>query len=424
VVLGGKVGFFNKIKGLFDSKDEPSEESINSEDLTNWVNENTSESLGAIKEDIKANIEDINKQRELVREKLEILETEELKNDKIPVKEMQIMQGNRKAYINMVDIFVGKIAPPEEINFKNISEYCSMFEEQMSDFGKSSAKSFYILSEFFKDNLSSIASHLKDIDKSIRELMTDDYKAIISLKQAIADYKELLELREKTNEKLQLEAENYKKLKMNIDENDIKADKLMNSSEYIEMKRMNEEMQKKTDEIKHAESRIINIFSPIQPAMKKYSKIAVDGQQELNNYLESPADGALMDKEFRIMDILLKMQGAIESDQLELKDAKREKTLEKIKEVNKESLQEFVQQYSLLKDSIGDIEKRLKINRAMIKLEEIKYLNTHLKEKLDKSSAEIDRIKKTIENLKIEDAQKKIEKKSLSVLNVDLTIAE
>src|SRR3989338_2811741 len=137
--------------------------------LEEWLKEKSR----PLMEDARIRIEEflmkLNEELQRTRFNVEVLENAKLQNPNIPFKAKQYMEGNRKAYVRVVNSFLGHM----EINNKDyfyLVDFCKLFDELINDLNKGTFRSYTILQEFFANETSRIAHNLKNFDGLFKEL--------------------------------------------------------------------------------------------------------------------------------------------------------------------------------------------------------------------------------------------------------------
>ena len=188
------------LKSLFGNKKEIDTVYVELGKLSLWFDEKTEPLLENIKDDIQAKFNEIRINCERARESSRALANTMLRNDKIPERAIQVMQGNREAYIKSVNLFLDQIKTPSSINMGLINDFLSRFEENLNYFTKTSSRSYYVLQEFFRDESGAIAQYIKKVDFLARSIFDNDYRKINAVSQKIEEIDSFLALRKKAGD--------------------------------------------------------------------------------------------------------------------------------------------------------------------------------------------------------------------------------
>src|SRR3989344_408048 len=341
------MGWFSS---LFKKEKELQKAYIDISELQQWFNSKSEILIESIRESIKEDMDRINELIAQAKDSSKALEEAKLRNDKIPERAVQIMDGNRKSYINAVNNFVSNIQAPSEINFGTVSEFVSSFEDNLSLFTKTSARNYHILQEFFAHESGNIAKNIREMDVVVRSLLDNDYKKINSIHSSISKLNELLKKKETAEIMLSEHEKEKAELTSQIDSANEGISSLKGSRDYRFLKEAEGKRNEITAQMKGIEKSISELFSPLEKPMKKFAKIASDREDIIGEYLESPLNAAINDKGFKITEVVEKMKASIENGEIELNDKAKEKALAQIGLINGIALKNFTEGYGSLKE--------------------------------------------------------------------------
>lgn len=413
---------FNFLKNLF-VKETPKEE-IKTENLSSWFNSKTNILLHSLDNDIENILEKIKEEKEKTNSNLEILKNAQLQNPNIPFKAKQLMEGNREAYIRKVIMFLKQIEL--EKDHKKLYNFCLSFDSLLDNFGKSTLKPYHILQEFFANESKSVANNIKNFDNLIKELRIiieeKNLKKIEEIKEKINN----LQIQINQKNKLSEELNNLSNLNKEIVyskqfiEKDI--EKLKIAEEYSNLKNLKQTKQNIENEFNNNKSLLDNSFSIIEMALKKYARIAFEYEILINDYLQNPIETLLNDKELRIINILEKLNNNIINNKIELKERKKEKTLEEIKNLNLEFFNNFIKRHNELRNRLDNVNKRINENKTRKILEEYKNRLNKIDEDTEKTEQKIDNLKKEIEKINIEEMKRELEKEINGLLKTNIIL--
>ena len=322
------------------------------------------------------------------KENLKLLKSAELRNKKESQRVIQIMEGNRESYINKVSVFLDNLSIPEEID--DINNFITEFSRRTDEFNKSTIRSYYVLREFVEHEAYKVAQNIKKIDDLVKELnpivSNREVVLISSIKRRIPELKNKIELKNKLKNEIMAAEEKLKdqqKLEEKAHEN---IKKFKKSREYLEYVKLNDEYSHFLSMLHSLSNNFSHDFSSIEKAFKKYSRMSTN-EQLIFDYIENPAKALLNDKEFVIIEELGKINKLIQENRIELKDSKKDKSVDVIEKLNKQYLQEFLEKHAHLSAQIGEIDKEIDANKIV--LETLDKLEKELKSVEDnKKSAE------------------------------------
>ncbi|MCX8147390.1 MAG: hypothetical protein N3D84_02895 [Candidatus Woesearchaeota archaeon] len=412
------------LKSIFGRKEGQEREYISIDELPEWFDEKTEPIIENIKDDLNEKFKEIRRQCDLARENSRKLENARLSNEKIPERAVSIMMGNRESYIKAVHLFLDKIKIPTSLNIGSIQHFLSEFEENLNSFTKSSAKSYYVLQEFFRNESGAIAENIRNIDVVARSLLDERYKKINEVREKIANIESFIRLRKQVLEDIKNIEANLKSLKAEYRENTDKLEKIKQTREYKEYMQIEEEKKKIKSKISKNEEDLKLLLLPLEKPLRKFAKSSSEDRIEefTESYIHSPMDALKSDHSMRILKVLEKMKEMINADQLDLKDKKKERAIEAINAITKEKLESFKLKDKELKELMDKIRKREGINVAAQKLQEINYRISHINSQIEKHEKEIEKLKKQLEKKELQQFLKEIETEGGAALNIKLTI--
>lgn len=415
---------FEFLKKIFKNEEELPEEKIPINDLSVWFEDKSKKILNGLNSKIKVIKDRINEEIEKTKQSLETLRNAQLRNTKIPFRAKQVMEGNREAYIKRVDIFLKQI--DLERDYNDLLDFCNNFDNMLTDFGKSTIKTYHILQEFFANESSAIAGKIKNLDNLIKEIKDKikeaDIDSIKSIKENIILLNNEIKEREGNKEELEKkgkEAEKLTKLTKEITEN---IENLKKDEEYERLGKLTSEKDKIIKSIDNHKSKLIHSFSVIEMALKKFSRMAFENEKIIDKYLENSLF-LFEDWELKIIKILKDLEENILNNHIQLKDKKKEKTLKEIKKMDKEFFAGFLKEYKELKEKLDEINDE--INKIDIQ-NKINELNKNKKDdelKLGDIEKEIERLKKNIDKGQIDNLKEKIQKNINDLLKIKVIVS-
>ena len=416
------MGWFSN---LFKKEEKVEEIEIDFSKFDKWFYDNTKdidEKYSVLLKDKKAQIEDIFSG---IRQGIESLEDAKLRNPNISPKEIQYMEGNRNAYIKAVTNLIGRI----DLQDMKKNSFLGFFEEYeglIRNFEKLSLRPYHILSNFFADETSRIASQIKKLDNTIKSIKEDksrkdhlNKKKVKSLFDELENNKKILSSFEKDmKEKHDKQRHTKEKLK----EKKKELDDLRNSKAYTESGALSKRLSQKLTELKNLDYEINSIFSPLEKAFKKYAKVSVENEDIINSYLNKYSQALLEDKSFKIISVLDSIKVSINRDSLGLKDKKKEKTLQSIDSITKESLSAYSEKKKQKNAEINELKEEIRKLNITDKEEALIKKIDDLTKTENRISEDISELKSKKESISLENQTKKIIEKTESLLHVKITL--
>src|SRR3989338_5661851 len=328
-----------------------------------------------------------------VERELENLEKARLKNPNIPQKMIDIMKGNRESYIKKHKDFLNSLSMPKD--YTDVDYFLDEIKNSLDGLHESTEKSYYVIHEFFEHESYKVASNIKKVDSLVDELKNSlskySLRKINKLQQDISNLKLKIKLEQEIKEKIK-KLEEYSN-DLNKANEKISSD-INNFKETEEYKELDEKKKERDELLKKEEennNKIFSFFSNIEHALKKYSRLSLE-ENLIKLYLENPIKALKSDSPFKIIEILKKMKDSIEKKKIELKDDKKDKTIENIETININFFNNFLEKYNELREKIKMKDKELMECKAIDKMKE-------LYDKLNKSKENLKRLDENLDSL-------------------------
>ncbi|MCX6707187.1 MAG: hypothetical protein NT001_03540 [Candidatus Woesearchaeota archaeon] len=391
-------------------------------ELPSWFDDKTEPLIDNIKDDIKIKLDEIKANCDKAKENLNMLSQAKLMNENIPERAMSVMKGNRDSYINAVNLFLNQTKVPTAINIGSISDFLARFEESLNTFTKTSARNYYVLQEFFRQESGAVAQNIKNIDMLSRSLLDNEYKEVNDVRTKIEKIENFIELKKKASGVLEEEKANLSSISASKKEIEDKIGKIKQSRDFRELKELEDEKKEIHSGTKKNDQELSMLFSPIDKSMKKYSKISLEDGKLIDEYLDSPIKGLLNDRSMRIMNVLAKIRELAEAGQLDLNSKKKEKTLEALNQLTRERIVQYAAKHRDLLDSMDKLKKRESINTASQKLNELNYKLTHIDDQILRSELYIEKMSKQIGKFDLAKIVSEIEVDVKGLLGVRLRV--
>ncbi len=413
------IYMFDFIKKLFKTREKIG---LTLDSLEEWFDQRTKSSYDDIKNglvEVKENIEN-----EVSKAKTNLLSLEHagLHNDKVTVKEMQFMEGNRSFYVTRVKRFLDSLKLPES----DIETFVDKTILDINNLGKSTLKAYHILQHFFSNEAYALAQNIKIIDdnlKQLKSLLTDQkIDAIDDIKANIKLLNDSIGQGEKFDIEIQEKEKSIDSLVK--DKKSILAEisNKEQSHEFKEYHRLEVEKYKVNEQLTELKDEILHYFSVLEHSLRKHMKLHPEDEQFLNKYIEDPLKALVDDYELNIKKILEKLEENIHTKKIELKDKKKEKTLSVLNQINEAKLASFLTEYNSLMVELRNIEERVKEHTIIDEIEDIKI-------KLKKKKQEIEDATSSLENLKVRAVamdvgivRRQLKEKIDELLDIDLNL--
>lgn len=393
---------------IFGKKEEKVELSM--KQLPKWVEKRASTRLENINNDIEKHLSRISDYIPKTNEALDKLANAELQNPKMITRAKQIMAGNREAYVKKVNLFLEMVSVPEKITISSIRMYLDDYDRAIKELTKSSARSYYVVAEFFGNEVGAVARIIKDIDnvmKKIEEIVNDNEEAIskiLSTKTALSD----IQTGKQRVTELKCEIVSLDEEKANINKEVKQVESRMSSlkkskgySDYNALLKSEQQMQEELQNVKH---NMLSQMAVLDRALRKYSKVTLQ-EKLVISYLEKPLKSILDDNDLKLVGVLNQLKSAIESGEVELKDKKKEKSLAQIGKLTRNYLSEFRAKHEKLEADIKQSKDLIKNNSANLELKELEYKLDYLNTRLNNADRKQKQIHEELEKLNVDRTQ-------------------
>jgi hypothetical protein len=416
---------FNFLKKLF--KSGPEQEDVSIEELEKWFKGKTEPIYSNLNGQLKEQINSIPGIIETIKQDITELEKADIKDEeKIEPKVKQVVLGNRKNYIRILTQFIDSIDIPEEINTKTGYDFNSELNKRLDELGKNTQKTYYTVQHLFPKQVETIAKSIKELSKIVKAIKTVIEKNnVTKIEESKANIQNLIKSINK-KERLKkdlIEAKGHliksQKLKQ---EAETKLTNLKNSEDYESFNKLKQEHDESDNKIQNIRNKAVDLFSSLTPGLKKFQRIALENEYLIGRYIENAAKALLDDRNLEIIAVLQRMKSSILSNSIDLRDKKREKTLEKIDQITKEKLKEILSDYDRLKGREGVLDDKLKANKIMPLIEEAEYKLEHHTQMVEKIKKDILKSEEDIEKINIDEIEKEVKDKIKEAVNIEVKL--
>src|SRR3989338_243617 len=413
------------LKNIFMQKEIKNEE-INLNELEGWIESNKKIILNDLNKKTDEIMSRISNEVRKCNENLRALENAELANPKIPLRAKQAMEGNRETYIKRINLFLAGI-DLKEADYGKLLDFCTNFEIQAGEVAKSTFKSYQVLQHFFANESSDIAKNIKYIDDNVKEIR----HLIVSSKVSSIDCikNEILGLRMRINRKNKLEEglsgkekliEELKELKAGLAE---EINDFSKSEEYTGFKILKDNKASIEKEIGAHTASVIHSFSVLEKALKKFSRISLEDEKLINNYLVSPVKTLAEDKGLRIKKVLDNLKGNLLRNKLELEEKKVQKSLSEIEKLSVYFFMYFLAAYNELEERLKNTCNELENNIAEKKYIELNNRMGLLNLQMERLEEDINGLKQESGKIDIQALKTSLQEKVNSALNKCIIIS-
>lgn len=388
------MGFFRK------EPEKPDYNEIEFSKIDKYMNFVLREKMGGFNKTITDTIAAMTLQKEDIIHELRMLHKKSLMNPNIPQREIQIMAGNRDAYVHRISHFVNAIEFPK--GYLEMYEYCVRFSVQLEQLGKELQKNMFVLNHFFESEIKQVNKMLTNIEKKIIDIrvlfernnieVLKDIQNKIRLR-GVNDFK-IADLRQKIAEQRGHITNYDDKIKRLND----RIATITTGTDYRALQSFTDEKEQTDAEMTAAFKEFQSLFAEIDTALRKYYYRNPD-RKILKEYFDNALEAFLNDSRLELDEILGQLRQLIEENAIDLKDKKRENTLDAIKKLNVGFLREKQSLLRKLHEQKQHLQAKITHNSASLNLSEQQYwikntedrIKDHEKE-IAKYDAEIARI--------------------------------
>jgi len=398
---------FGFLKKLFSREPEVPDEEVELDNLHSWFDEKTKSSIESLNNELKEVGQRVDSEIKQAKQNLDMLNDAELLNPNIPERAKHFMQGNRDAYSKKINSFLDRIHIPYTIS--DFSVFHSALQGELKELTQGTAKSFQILQEFFANESRKVMANVGDISKEINSFKqafdTAGLNILDETKKRISDFQIKLKLRSSLEKDLEAR-------KKELEEHTEEIRKLREEIELLqkdgELNELKNKLKEARFKIEQTRERILGPFSVINTALRKFERITYRHRMIVQKYIDSPLDALLQDLHLSILKALHDLEMSIMNNRIELKDKKKEKTLEVMKLLTREYLGSFLTEYGQIKHEQDKIKKMIANLDVVVLLKEKKERIVKLENNRIDIERKIDVFSKELAKVDIEELENKL----------------
>jgi hypothetical protein len=397
-------------KKLFEKFKKESEVEINEEISLSKIDKHMNfilrDNLGSINKQINEKIININHKKEEAVVTLRELHKSKLMNGNIPEREIHIMDGNRDNYIKKISHFLTGIDVPK--NYLDTYDYCIKHSQDLEQLSREIQKNIFVLQHFFSNEVKNTNKALHDLEEIIIEIrvllekngiihlkkIQKDIKLFIDNTLKIKDFKEQI-LNEQT------EINNHQDKLSRLNE---RIHIITTGTDYRALETFRQEKGAAENEIKKILVDLTSFVSILDIALRKYYYLNPD-KKIIKNYLDEVRTAILEDTNLEIREILKGVKKAVENDEIDLKDRKKEHCLETLEKLTLEYLKETQSQVLKLEDQKQRAQTKITHNSASLNLSEQQYWINATEDKIKYHNSNIEKLERNINSVDLENAQ-------------------
>ena len=402
------------LKDLFKKSETTEEiEHIKIEEIDIWLNKHTSEIVEDIDKDINEIYVRMETEVKELKNSLNELSKAELKNDKIALRAIQIMQGNRETYILRLNQFADSLDLSNK-GFYSGKRFYKDFNGKVIELNKQTIRGYHVMQEFMANESSKVAQCLKRIVESSKEIQDLLEKSPIynldEIKESLKEFKNKQKALSDIDKKVKDKREDLEEYRRSREKIDKKISQLKKSEAYLSYKKLAEKRDNLIEDIKKIEDNINNDFSALSRPLKKHSRMSMN-EKAVERYAQSPILALLGDDKLEIMDILTKLKQNIIENKIELKDKQKNKAIQTVEKLSKRYIENFINNHKSVKNVKKEIDTQILSNRVNQDFNDMLYKQEHFLKKCKETISDINILEKNNMKMSIENVKKDLEKK-------------
>lgn len=356
------MGILSFLKSALGEEKEEEEESIALGQLEEWFGKRASAKYEFLRGQILGVNTKIAEEAAKIGDSAEKLKTAVLRNPNIPERAKHFMEGNRETYIRNALLFAGSLKLPEDS--KALDEFFITYTELLGGFSKATARPFHILKEFFDDEVSAIAESVRKIDLFVGEMKKHREDAgIAEIEKAstiISSFFSRMKRKEELQKEIGQKKGHIELARQDIEKMEAGIKGMRESPEFLECHGLKRQLGELRERMRLKEQEIVQPFSSLDRALRKFERAVVADRDVLSVYIESPVAGVTQDVNLRIVGILGKLSKAARDNTIELKDDRqKEKIIREVEGLTPDFLGRFQVEYGKMKKEEKDIQEKL-----------------------------------------------------------------
>jgi hypothetical protein len=397
-------------KKLFErfkkTEDEPIREEINLSKIDKHMNFLLRDNLGSINRSITEKIVEINHKKEEVIVTLRELHKSKLMNANIPEREIHIMDGNRDNFIKKTSHFLMNIDVPK--SYLDTHDYCVKFSQELEQLNRDIQKNIFVLQHFFSNEVKTTSKALHDLEEMVIEIrVLLEKNGILYLKEIQKGIKLFVDNALKIKSfKEQIAAENaeIKGHQEKLDRLNERIHTITSGTDYRALETFRQEKGAAENDIKDILTELNGFFSTLDTALRKYYYLHPE-QKIIKGYLDEVRTALMEDTELTITDALTEIRRAIDNNEIDLKDRKKDHCIEALDKMTLEFLKEKQSEVLKLEDQKQRAQTKITHNSASLNLSEQQYWINATEDKMKYHHTNIEKLEKNINTVDLENAE-------------------
>ncbi|MFC1801497.1 hypothetical protein ACFLZB_03455 [Nanoarchaeota archaeon] len=415
---------FKFLKGLF--KSEETEETVEEDNLLFWFDKKVKDKLKNLDKEIDTLFNGVEKAKVIISGRANQLDKAEIKDpDKVEDRIRNVVVGHKNNYLRTLNIFLNGLDLPEKRTLSEAMKFNDWFKERLDELAKSTAKSYAASQHLFFNEVEQLAKELKGLaalSSNFEKVIEKNKLKEIDMVRMIVDlfYKKSNE-KAKLTQELKLKQERFDALKLSKQKKLQEIESLeqgKDHQDYLELKNKKESLD---SQIRENQSKFLQIFAQLERSLRKIEHSAESGLDLIRTYLENPIEAFFKDNELFFMKIIDQIKNDLAKESLDLKDSKREKTLEVVHQVSENSLREIQHRNNQLQEERVVLNKKIDNNFVSGKLSDLRYRLEHVDTQIADLEQEVKEVEELLSKIDLGKIKDKIVEKVFEVFGVKLS---
>ncbi|RME53900.1 hypothetical protein D6783_00510 [Candidatus Woesearchaeota archaeon] len=333
-----------------------------------------------------------------LQKQLDALEKGSLQNDAIPERAKHVMEGNRAQYILAVRSFLEGFRLPT--NVFAVDRFMFALGEELGELEERTRKNFYVLKEFFGDEVVAIAKSLKRIEDSViyanAELEKKKIYDLRAVREKVDQLEEIKQRRQEASEELAREERVLKDLQGKVKKFSARVREIERSEAYQKFCALLDRKDAVAKELASCEERVRKEWGVMERAVKKY--LHSNANALLQKFLEDPCKALRTSNAETLIGILESVSAQL--SHLGLKKKEEERVRRAIAAFSKKTAAALREKLLTLSEELKQIEEREKKDMTRWSLSEQQDLLKSAKAQLREQERVCEAARERLENLR------------------------
>ncbi len=375
---------FKRLKELFSTPEPKEPLEVSAQDLASWARERLTEHIAAFEEETREHMERLREAILSCRKALEALNHAELRNPKIEMRAKQIMEGNRKGYVNTINAFLDRISPKGIKGKDRVLAFVKDYDYHVNVMSKSSARSYFVLQEFLAHESKDVSESIKQIDKVVKAIKEAAQRFRILQADTLADRIDDLEALRRERKQQNKRLSDQKRLIASLEKELKQLEKQVKEAQSgPEMKRHNQllhDIELAEGARKATEQRLFTLFAPIERPLRKFARTSMK-EKLVNSYLEDFTRALLDDQDMEIAEELQRLGTTLHK--ISLKDRQKDKAEAAVAGLTSKTLEGIRDKLIAQRSEADELRKQMSSLQAEEKLTALKEKRNLLADRIE-----------------------------------------